>query len=281
MTEFKEFLGELSEQCMEEYQRIADTGGHKEDVSDSAEAITEVDERMTEVIMDAFRARPEKFSFESEELKKKSENLVVSGDYTVVFDEIDGTGNMKNERGPFGPVIGIAEGDDPVFDDVVAAIFYDLKNDSLYEAYSGAGAYRDGEEIEVAETIPEEDIAVRGLVDQAMLGKKPEIAESMWGYHCKDLGSMAFNIALVASDRADFLVTGGHGYVKENNTAEEIGPLYLLVKEAGGEIVDWEGEDIGGKEIGMDRNKSHDVVVAPNQEFAERLADEIKNDISR
>jgi fructose-1,6-bisphosphatase/inositol monophosphatase family enzyme len=281
MTEFKEFLRELSEQCMEEYQRIAVTGGHKEDVSDSAEAITEVDERMTEVIMDAFRARPEKFSFESEELKKKSENLVVSGDYTVVFDEIDGTGNMKNERGPFGPVIGIAEGDDPVFDDVVAAIFYDLKNDSLYEAYSGAGAYRDGEEIGVAETIPEEDIAVRGLVDQAMLGKKPEIAESMWRYHCKDLGSMAFNIALVASDRADFLVTGGHGYVKENNTAEEIGPLYLLVKEAGGEIVDWEGEDIGGTEIGMDRNKSHDVVVAPNQEFAERLTDEIKNDISR
>ena len=281
MTEFKEFLRELSEQCMKEYQRIADTGGHKEDVSDSAEAISEVDERMTEVIMDAFRARPEKFSFESEELKKKSENLVVSGDYTVVFDEIDGTGNMKNERGPFGPVIGIAEGDDPVFDDVVAAIFYDLKNDSLYEAYSGVGAYRDGEEIGVAETIPEEDIAVRGLVDQAMLGKKPEIAESMWRYHCKDLGSMAFNIALVASDRADFLVTGGHGYVKENNTAEEIGPLYLLVKEAGGEIVDWEGEDIGGTEIGMDRNKSHDVVVAPNQRFAERLADEIKNDISR
>lgn len=275
MSDFKQFLRDLSARCEEEFEEISEDGGHRKDISGTAETVTEVDERMTDVIIEAFRERPETFNFASEELKKDQELEVEDADYTVVFDEIDGTGNMKNNQGPFGPIVGVTEGSEPEFRDVIACIFHDLRNDVLYEAYKEEGAYMDSEKIKANDSILEEKAAVRGLADQAMLGRKPELADPLWKYHCKDFGSMGFNLALVASDRADFFITGGHSHLKDSNTAEEIGPLYLLLKEAGAVMVDWRGNDIAEDKIGMADGKSHDIIAAASQKLADNISDEI------
>lgn len=275
MTDFKEFLRDLANECKQEFEELSKDGGHMKDISKTAETVTEVDERMTDLIIEAFKRRSETFNFASEELKKQRELEVDKADYTVVFDEIDGTGNMKNNRGPFGPIVGIAEGQEPEFGDIIASIFYDFRNDVFYEAYRGEGAYMDSKEIESSDSFPENRAAVRGLADQAMLGTRPELAEPLWRYHCKDFGSMGFNLALVASGRADFFITGGHSHLKDANTAEEIGPLYLLLKEAGAVVTDWKAEDIAENKIGMAENKSHDIIAAATQKLAENISDEI------
>lgn len=277
MNNFKQFLRDLSDECKSEFEEISENNGHRKDISKTAETITEVDERMTDVIIEAFKKRDEKFNFVSEELKKDEGLEAGEADYTVIFDEIDGTGNMKNNRGPFGPIVGVAKGSEPNFGDVIASIFYDLKNDVLYEAYKDEGAYMNSKIIKPSNSFPEEKAAVRGLVDQAMISNRPELAEPLWRYHCKDFGSMGFNLALVASGRADFFITGGHSHLKDANTAEEIGPLYLILNEAGAVMVDWDAKGIGNEKVGMADGRSHDIIAASSQKLAENISDEINN----
>jgi fructose-1,6-bisphosphatase/inositol monophosphatase family enzyme len=278
LSKFKQFFRDLAEECREEYERLSEKGKESEDIGEGVETVTEVDERMTDVIIEAFQERSEDFGFQSEELKKESSEEEESDpDYTVIFDEIDGTANMKNDRGPFGPIVGIAEGSEPEFKDIEASMFYDLRNNDFYEAYKDEGAFLNSEKLESADKVPEEKSKARGLLDQAMLGSNYELAEPLWKYPCKDFGSMGYHLVLVGTDRADFMVTGGHGYVKDENTAEEIAPLYLFLQEAGAVMTDWKGENIGEKSIGMSEGLSHDVIAASTQGFAEEIAEDIQN----
>lgn len=271
--EFQDFLRELADTLEEEYQSLYGEGAHKKDISDKSEVVTEVDRRMTDLIKSEFRQRNEKFSFASEEMDSGEGER--NPDYTVIFDEIDGTGNMKNSRGPFGPVIGVAEGENPRFQDVLACIFYDFRNGVLYEAYEGEGAFMSGEGIESGSqtSLVREETSI--MLDQVMLARKPEMAK-LWKYYPKDYASTAFHISLVSSGRAEVFITGSHGYLKEGNTAEEIGPLYLLVNEAGGAVLNWEGEKIADERIGMYTRSDHDYVAAATEELARKTVEEIK-----
>lgn len=273
MTELRETLKDLAETCREEFQQLKEQEAHREDISDKEEAVTEVDKKMTQIVIETFKQRPETFRFVSEELEKASGTE--EADYTVVFDEIDGTGNMKNERGPFGPIVGVAEGNDPRFEDVVATFFQDLRNNDLYEAYRNEGAYLNGEEISTSGTEGLEEVSTSIVVDQISLAKRPELAELFWKYYPKDYGSQAFQIALVASGRADAAVTGSYGFLKEKNTAEEVGPLYLLVREAGGAVTDWNGEDLGGERIGLGEGLSYDYIAAASENLGEEISEEL------
>lgn len=277
MNNFQETFQKIVDETEKEAEKAASDSKQREDISDTAEALTSLDQAMTQVIIQPFRDREESFQFLSEELKKTDEQKEKSEvDYTVIFDEIDGTGNFKDDIGPYGPIVGVAEGADPDFEDMTASMFYDLKNNVFYEAYRDQGAFMDSRKVESAQEIPEEKAAVRGIVDQAMVAAKPELAEPLWKYHCRDLGSMGHNLVLVASDRSDFLVTGGHGYVKDKKTAEEIAPLYLFIKEADAAMTDWEGKNIAKNTIGMKDGRNHDIIAAANQEFAEQLAEELQ-----
>jgi fructose-1,6-bisphosphatase/inositol monophosphatase family enzyme len=278
MSDFRETFNSIKKETMKQYEEMSESGEIRKDISRSSEVVTELDRRMTDLIIREFEERDETFLFVSEEMKKNSSRKEESDpDYTVIFDEIDGTANMKNDRGPFGPIVGIAKGSDPEFNDVKASMFYDLRNNDFYEAYKDEGVFLNSEKVESADKVPEEKSKVKGLVDQAMLGSNYELAEPLWKYHCKDFGSMGYNLVLVGTDRADFMVTGGHGYVKDENTAEEIAPLYLFLEESGAAMTDWKGENIGEKSIGMSEGLSHDVIAASTQDFAEEIAEDIQN----
>lgn len=281
--EFQPVLQELFEEIQETFNRLSKEGVEQVNIAEQ-DIVTEVDHAITELVQSYFEARPQDFYFESEELHKSERpESEAETDYTVVFDEIDGTANMKDKTGPFGPIIGIAEGRDPHFNDVVAAGFLNLKDGELFEAYKEEGAYLTEANVEKQEIsandpeIIEEDSIMRLIVDQTMLGKAPEISKNAWNHHCNDYGSTGQHIAWVADGRVDAFITGGYSYMpeKEKHTGEEIGPLYRLVEEAGGTVTDWNGVEIGDRKIGLESGVNHNIVVSANQSIANHIVENI------
>jgi len=63
----------------------------------------------------------------------------------------------------------------------------------------------------------------------------------------------------------------------KRNTGEEMGPGYLLVKEAGGAMIDWNGNDIGSERIALHEKKTFHAVVAATEELGKEFIGEMKN----
>lgn len=281
--QFKPILGDLFEEVRELYDELSAEGADRINLAEK-DVVTEVDREMTELVQNYFEDLDASYRLESEELNKSSEKSdVEKPDFTVVLDEVDGTTNMKDGTGPFGTIIGIAKTQDPKFEDMVAAGFLNLQNGALYEAYKSEGSFKtdSSETTKSIDTSRRDNIneksIMRLLVDQAMLGEVSEIAGEAWKNHCNDYGSMGQHLCWVADGSADAFITGGFSHMpeKDQNTAEEVGPLYLLVKEAGGSITDWKGNKIDGEKLGMKSKKNHNVIAAATQNLAEEISDQI------
>jgi len=286
---FKPVLTELFSEAEELYSDLSAEGAEKVNLADR-DVVTEVDREMTDLMQNHFEEREASYRLKSEELNKSSETSdVEKPDFTVIFDEIDGTTNMKDGTGPFGPIVGIAKNEDPIFEDIIAAGFLNLQNGTLYEAYKSEGAFKTDSsgttnsiDTSRRDSINDKSM-MRLLVDQAMLEEVSEIADEAWKNHCNDYGSMGQHLCWVADGSVDAFVTGGFSYMpgKNQNTAEEVGPLYLLVKEAGGSITDWKGNNIDGEKLGMKSKKNHNVIVASTQKLAEEISDQIVPEANR
>lgn len=269
------------------YERLRNRGATDTDVGDDDDdLVTAVDRALTGVIVDQFDDIDGSFAFVSEETRKTPapERGEEAADYTVLFDEVDGTLKMRAGVGSFGPVVAIAEGVEPRFEDVVAAGHLNFRDDEFYEAYRGEGTFRacpfDAAATRVETSGRERldgDGMARLLLDQPMLGKVPEIAARAWRYACNDFGVQSRHYTWVADGTKDAFVTGGHGLMpnKPENTAEELAGGYLLVTEAGGSVVDWTGTAIGSQRVGLAASRNHDVVAAASPSLAGEVVDEI------
>jgi fructose-1,6-bisphosphatase/inositol monophosphatase family enzyme len=115
------------------------------------------------------------------------------------------------------------------------------------------------------------------LLQQGFLAGYPEIASEAWKRWCADYGSQARHYSMIAAGKRDIYITGGHSTIdaKPENTAEEAAGMYLLVKEAGGAVTDWKGEEVGERKIGMAEERNHDIIAAGTEELAMRTAEEI------
>lgn len=278
---FQPVLEELFKEIKELYNDLSSQDSHRENLAEGRDVVTEIDTAVTELVSSYFNQLDENYKLESEELNKSENNgRQKECKYTVILDEIDGTMNMRNDISPFGPIVGIAEGEDPAFQDIVAAGFLNIKEDTFYEAYLGSGAYnRNGFDqtpsaINVNNTTTIEDNDFEIIVDQNMLGKAPELAEA-WKYKSSDHGSMGQELAWIADGTKDGLITGGYSNLKDNNTAEEIGSLYLLIKEAGGAVTDWKANDIAEEKLRLSSKKNHDIIAAATIKLAEEISDQI------
>jgi fructose-1,6-bisphosphatase/inositol monophosphatase family enzyme len=305
-------LERLFSQIQSSYSDLRSNGLHKENlVKDGEDTITSVDIVLTYIAKSHFDSFNSSFYLVSEELGKSgfdnyteqtaskvedSNNLeeileILSWDihqdsgnidYTVYLDEIDGTKNMFEDKGPHGPIIGIAEGSNPTYDDIVAAGFLDFGSGDFYEGYKDEGAYKtrnfgrqESEREELSTSKRKKlDEELNLIVDERMLGERPEIVENAEKYGFRDPGCSGYNIGKVSDGNIDALVSGDHSNVKETKTGEEW-VLYPVVSEAGGVIVDWNGRDIAEKKIGVEENLGHDIVAASSYPLANQIIKEI------
>ncbi len=213
----------------------------------------------------------------TEELEKPkyfSENPL----YAAIADDVDGTRNMNYGFGmlPHGSIVGIAANPNPRFDDIVAAGFLEFNSGNLFYAMKGGGARLIGRWVHGDEQASRE-IHTSGVIslenvgsivpDSYMLGSLAPFFALDASKGGGDYHSTGVHLALLASGSIDlFIFADNCMNLNKLRTGEEAGPLYLLLKEAGGTILDWKGNDLGPEKIGIDKKKTfHGVAAATEQ----------------
>lgn len=117
--DLEQVLPELFRELESTYSEMVSDKANRENIAEG-DIVTRIDKKMTDVVTDFFPSLEPEFAVQSEELSKSGEEVSAENpDYTVIFDEIDGTHNMRDQVGSFGPIVAVAEGKDPVFRDVV------------------------------------------------------------------------------------------------------------------------------------------------------------------
>lgn len=153
-----------------------------------------------------------------------------------VIDPIDGTNNFIGGFGNFCVCIGLMVAGEPV----VGAV-HDVTRNQTYRAAKGLGMWLDDVK-KVAPTSPFGDASIL-MVTSNLLDKQGKLpafvprwmGQTTWKVRC--LGSAALEAALVAGGVA-------HGAITMNGKLWDVAAAAALVLEAGGRVVDLEGNDL-------------------------------------
>ena len=163
-----------------------------------ANVVTDADLASERLILDYVTDEYPDFGVLSEE----SAPVAGASPYTWVVDPIDGTRNFAEGIPHFCIVVAIADGDA-----VVAGVTYDPVRDELFAAQQGAGAYLNGQRIQVSDRQNIED-AILGFdlgYDFGQAKHLMEMVAGIWpqisGYRL--MGSSALSIAYTAAGRID------------------------------------------------------------------------------
>ena len=194
-----------------------------------ADIVTDVDLASEKTILGLLTAEFPGFSILSEE----SEPVTTDSDYTWVVDPIDGTRNFAEGIPHFCLIVALAKGDE-----IVVGVTYDPLQDELFTAQKGQGAFLNGERLSVS---PREEVAQAilgfdlGYVDEKA-GLALDMIRSLWPniQGMRLLGSAGLGLAYAAAGRLDI-------YFHHSLSAWDVASGLLLVREAGGEVVDKQG----------------------------------------
>lgn len=209
-------------------------------------------------------------------------NLSEKPKYAVIADDVDGTANQSYGFGmlPHGPVVGIADNPDPKFSDMQAAGFLEINSGNLFYAAKGKGAFLiEGFARRNAESRRLRSSGVKKLADAKnviadvyMLGNLTPVFSPLVLKRGGDFRSKATHFALVAAGSIDiFILADNAPNPKKRSRGEEIGPLYLLMKEAGCAVLDWDGTDLGSQKVGMAEGKVLHYVAAATEPLAKEF----------
>jgi myo-inositol-1(or 4)-monophosphatase len=189
--------------------------------------VTDVDFLSEKIILDFLKQEYPDFGILSEE---SNSSVPVAG-HTWVVDPLDGTNNYTFGIPFFCVNIAL------VCDDVILlGVTYDPIRNELFKARLGEGAYLNESRIRVStvNSLPRALIGLDLGYNHNMGRKMLETVNQLWGQvHCiRLLGSSSLGLAYVACGRISLYF---HRYL----FPWDIAPGLLLVREAGGEVVDW------------------------------------------
>ena len=191
--------------------------------------VTDVDLAAEKAVLDLVRAEYPDFSVLSEE----SAPIETGSQYTWVIDPIDGTRNFAEGIPHFCVVVALARGDQ-----MVVGVTYDPIAEELFTAQQGQGAFLNGEAIKVTDRQEMADCLLSfdlGYVDEKA-GTALDMIRSLWpGFlSMRLMGSAALGMAYAAAGRIDL-------YFHHSLSAWDMASGILLAREAGGEVVDRQG----------------------------------------
>ena len=199
--------------------------------------VTNADTLSEKLIIDFLKKEYPDFSILSEE----SHSSTLVNDYTWIVDPLDGTNNYTFGIPFFCVNIALVRDLD-----ILLGVTYDPVREELFHAEVGKGAYLNGSLIRVATTNSLKD-ALIGLdlgYSHERGSQMLDVVNRLWGQvHCVRLmGSSSLGLAYVACGRISLYF---HRYLFPWDIASGL----LLVREAGGEVVDWRGNRAGFKDI--------------------------------
>ena len=154
--------------------------------------------------------------------------------FNWIIDPLDGTTNFIHGMPIFSVSIALRE-----YDELVVGVVYEVNFDECFYAWKDSPAYMNGKEIRVSEdeTLAKSLLATGfpyyDFTKQAVYLEL--FAELMRGTHgIRRLGSAAVDLAYTACGRLE-------GYYEYNLNAWDVAAGILIVRRAGGEVVNFSG----------------------------------------
>jgi len=191
--------------------------------------VTDADLLSEKLIIDVLKREYPDFGILSEE---SNSSMTISG-YTWIVDPLDGTNNYTFGVPFFCVNVALVQDED-----ILLGVTYDPLRKELFQAETGKGAYLNESPIRVT-TISSLGESLVGLdlgYSHDRGGQMLDTVNRLWGQvHCVRLiGSSSLGLAYVACGRISLYF---HRYLFPWDIASGL----LLVREAGGEVVDWQG----------------------------------------
>lgn len=191
---------------------------------------------------------------EAEFVGEESENDFESKALRFIIDPIDGTTNFMQDYRCSCISVALCEGDD-----IIAGVVYNPYTDEIFSAEKGRGAYLNGEKIKVSDRPLSDGLALFGTspyhpenTDEtfALLRRVFDFSRDI-----RRSGSAAYDICMIACGRCEV-------FFEKALQIWDIAAGTLILKEAGGIAVSYEG-----KEISLSRPS--DVVFANPKAYEE------------
>ncbi len=199
--------------------------------------VTDVDFAAEKAVLQVLTQAYPAFGILAEESQPVPQPVQSSSPYTWVVDPLDGTRNYAQGIPHFSTVVALMHEDSPVL-----GVTYDPVREELWTAQLGCGAFLNGQPIAVAQ---------RGALSQSLLGcdlgyvderagQALDLVRSIWPgmLTMRLMGSAALGLAYAAAGRLDL-------YFHHSLAPWDIASGLLLVREAGGAIVDKQGQPAG------------------------------------
>lgn len=232
-----------------------------------ADLVTEVDEAAERAVAEVIRARHPGDAIVGEEL---SSDAVHHGRRWYV-DPIDGTTNFVHGH-PF-VCVSIAFADD---EGLAASVIHAPFLGETYHAVRGGGAFLDGARIRVSDAAePGASLLATGFPFKQGKGKLDAymllVADAVRQTHdVRRAGSAALDLAFVAAGRVE-------GFFEVGLSPWDVAAGALLVREAGGRVTGWPGDDdpdpVRSGRVLASNGRIHAWLQSLAAEHAPRLAD--------
>jgi len=156
--------------------------------------------------------------------------------YNWIIDPLDGTTNFIHGLPVFSVSIALQE-----FDELVVGVVYEINQDECFYAWKGSAAYLNGTSIKVSATPTLSASLLATGFPYYDFQKQPayialfiELMKSCHGL--RRLGSAAVDLAYTACGRFD-------GYYEYNLNPWDVAAGILIVRQAGGDVVNFKGGD--------------------------------------
>lgn len=211
--------------------------------------VTNVDKECDVVIQDIIKKRFPEHGIVSEESEPNPK------EYTWYVDPLDGTTNFSRGCNFFCTSIALAKGNE-----VLVAVIYNPIYSELYSAVKGKGAFLNGEKISVEDTskLIQAVISCEFSYSNELTKKMAALATQL-GPLTKSMhinGSGALSMCQVALGVSDCHIDG-------SSTAWDYAAAALIVREAGGKVTDFTGNEWipKSKNIVGSNNLLHEAVL--------------------
>ena len=195
--------------------------------------VTVSDQKVEKILIDELqKARPD-YSILSEELGEINKDE----SYRWIIDPIDGTANFLHGIPHFAISIALEHNNE-----IVSGIIYDPIKDEMFAAEKGNGSYLNNQRMRVSARSKLKDCIIftggpkQESKDRDLSMKEYNNFSSKVLVPIRKLGSASLDMAYVAAGRCD-------GFWQRNLNYWDIAAGIILVKESGGFVTDFEGEN--------------------------------------
>jgi len=191
-----------------------------------------------------------------------------SPEYTIAFDDIDGTDNYYRGRGllPHCTVITIFASPNPTFADALVAGIIEHNSGQLWHAVRDGGCFLDDLKVAASgRTVLDRRtlLIIDHYISGGAIDRFAPLYDTAW---IKDFGASALHLAGVGSGLFD-------AFLSPAQKSHELGAGYLLIKEAGGILTDWDGATLDNTLYDFDRQTP--ILAAASRDLSDALLKKI------